>query len=132
MPRKSRIDAPGALHHIIARGINRQKIFIDDRDRQNFLDRLSNLLVETKTSCYAWALIPNHIHLLLKTGRVPIHIESNTTAADRICDLFQPPKSTKRACVSKPVQIDPVPGRFVSVGAGALYSFKSFAGENGV
>jgi len=60
MPRKSRIDAPGALHHVIARGINRQKVFTDDADRDNFLDRLSDLLMETKTGCFAWALIPNH------------------------------------------------------------------------
>ena len=59
MPRKSRIDAPGALNYVIARGINRQKVFADDRDRHNFLDRLGDLLVETKTGCYAWALISN-------------------------------------------------------------------------
>ena len=40
MLRKSRIDAPGALHHIIARGIARKEIFRDDADRDNFLDRL--------------------------------------------------------------------------------------------
>ena len=37
MPRKARIDAPGALHHIIARGIERRKIFYDDNDRNNKL-----------------------------------------------------------------------------------------------
>jgi len=42
MPRKARIDAPGALHHIIVRGIERRKIFINDSDRNNFLDRLGN------------------------------------------------------------------------------------------
>ena len=36
MPRKSRIDAPGALHHIIVRGIERRKLFVDDVDRNNF------------------------------------------------------------------------------------------------
>ena len=41
MLRKSRIDAPGAMHHIIARGIERCKIFRDDADCNNFLDRLS-------------------------------------------------------------------------------------------
>ena len=40
MPRKARIDAPGALHHIIVRGINRKKIFFDDADRDALLDRL--------------------------------------------------------------------------------------------
>ena len=72
MPRKSRIDAPGALHHIIARGIDRQKIFTDDADRNNFIKRLGDILQATDTRCYAWALIPNHFHLLLKTGRMPI------------------------------------------------------------
>jgi len=72
MPRRSRIDAPGALHHIIARGIDRQRIFQDDADRDNFLDRLGNILSETQTACFAWALIPNHFHLLLRTGTTAI------------------------------------------------------------
>jgi REP-associated tyrosine transposase len=72
MPRQSRIDAPGALHHIIARGIARKEIFRDDADRDNFLERLCNILKDTKTVCYAWALIPNHFHLLLRTGSAPI------------------------------------------------------------
>jgi putative transposase len=58
MPRKARIDAPGALHHIIVRGIERRGIFYDDNDRDNFLDRLGNILTDTKTFCFAWALIP--------------------------------------------------------------------------
>ena len=72
MPRKARIDAPGALHHIICRGIERRRIFDDDTDRNNFLDRLENILKETSTPCYAWALIPNHFHLLLRTGKASI------------------------------------------------------------
>jgi putative transposase len=72
MPRKSRIDAPGALHHIIARGIEGCKIFRDKTDRNNFLDRLGSIVKETDTRCFAWALIPNHFHLVLKTGYVPI------------------------------------------------------------
>jgi putative transposase len=72
MPRKSRIDAPGALHHIIARGIDRSKIFQDPADKRNFLNRLAEILKATETSCYAWALIPNHFHLLLRTGSTPV------------------------------------------------------------
>jgi len=74
MPRKSRIDAPGALHHIMVRGIDRKEIFTDQNDHSAFMNRLSDLLIETKTSCYAWALIPNHFHLLLRTGDVPISV----------------------------------------------------------
>jgi putative transposase len=72
MPRKARIDAPGALHHIIARGIARKKVFDDDVDRDFFLERLCAIVQESQTQCYAWALIPNHFHLLLKTGATPI------------------------------------------------------------
>ena len=72
MPRQSRIDAPGALHHIIARGIERGNIFRDKTDQNRFLDRLGRIIQETRTSCFAWALIPNHFHLLLKTGQAPI------------------------------------------------------------
>ena len=68
MPRKARIDAPGALHHIVARGIDRRSIFEDDADRKDFLKRVATILSETQTACYAWALIPNHFHLLLRTG----------------------------------------------------------------
>jgi putative transposase len=72
MPRQSRIDTPGALHHIICRGIERRKIFKDDADRDNFLKRIESVLAETGTACYAWALMPNHFHLLLRTGRMPL------------------------------------------------------------
>ena len=72
MPRKARIDAPGALHHIIVRGIERRKIFNDGQDRYSFLSRLGNILEETQTACYAWALLPNHFHLLLRTGSNPV------------------------------------------------------------
>ncbi|MFO7738871.1 MAG: transposase [Desulfatiglandaceae bacterium] len=74
MPRKSRIDAPGALHHVMVRGIDRKEIFSDQKDYKGFMDRLGDLLIETRTLCYAWALIPNHFHLLLRTGNTPISI----------------------------------------------------------
>jgi REP element-mobilizing transposase RayT len=72
MPRKARIDAPGALHHIIVRGIERRRIFSDDRDRNNFIDRLEEVITDAETFCFAWALIPNHLHLLLRTGKTSL------------------------------------------------------------
>jgi len=68
MPRKNRIDTPGALHHVIIRGIGRSPIFRDSQDYENFISRLARLLSETSTSCYAWALMKNHAHLLLRSG----------------------------------------------------------------
>jgi REP element-mobilizing transposase RayT len=72
MPRKARIDAPGALRHIIVRGIERKRIFYDDNDRDNFVARLTAILPKSTARCYAWALIPDHLHLLFRTGKVPI------------------------------------------------------------
>ena len=72
MPRKARLDAPGALHHIMARGIEGRKIFQNNSDREDFIERLGYLIKETETKCFAWALIPNHFHLVLKTGTVPV------------------------------------------------------------
>lgn len=66
MPRHARIDIPGLLQHVIVRGIERRPIFLDDEDRGNFLSRLRILLSETETDCYAWALLDNHFHLLLR------------------------------------------------------------------
>ncbi len=72
MAHRARIDASGALNHIIVRGIERRKIFEDDTDRINFLDRLGKVLSETGTKYFSWALIPNHFHLLLRTGTCPL------------------------------------------------------------
>jgi REP element-mobilizing transposase RayT len=72
MPRQARIDAPGALQHIICRGIERRKIFLSDVELYDFVDRFSLIISGSETLCYAWALLDNHFHLLLRTGNVPI------------------------------------------------------------
>jgi len=72
MPRQPRLDAPGVLQHVMARGIERREIFKDNKDRKSFVARLGDILTETKTPCFAWVLIPNHIHLLLRTGSTPL------------------------------------------------------------
>ncbi len=72
VPRQARIDFPGALHHVMARGIERRQIFADDEDRAAFLERLAFALQRTSTPCYAWSLMPNHFHLLLATGKRPV------------------------------------------------------------
>ncbi len=47
MPRLARLDAPGVIHHIMIRGIERRKIFRNNEDRDDFLERLSIILPET-------------------------------------------------------------------------------------
>jgi REP element-mobilizing transposase RayT len=72
MPRTPRLDAPGATHHVMWRGVARGDIFRDDRDRWRLLELLERVLAEEDVACFAWAFMPNHVHLLLRTGRVPL------------------------------------------------------------
>jgi len=68
MPRGARLDAPGTLHHVIVRGIEGRNIVSDDRDRNNFVARMGALAKETGTSIFAWALMTNHAHMLLRSA----------------------------------------------------------------
>jgi putative transposase len=86
MPQKSRIDASGALQHIIIREIERRKVFLDDADRNNFIGRVGGIV--TDTTCYAWALISNHFHLLLRIGNVAGGYRYETLV-NRPCRVFQ-------------------------------------------
>jgi hypothetical protein len=52
MARGPRLDAPGSLHHVIVRGIERRRIFETERDREDFLDRLETVVTEGKTTCH--------------------------------------------------------------------------------
>lgn len=72
MPRHARLDATGALHHVIIRGIARTAIFLGNDDREDFVERISCLLRETNMTCYAWVLMSNHAHILLRTGDVSL------------------------------------------------------------
>ena len=70
MPRRARLDAPGTLHHVILRGINKRRIVDDIADRKNFVKRMGELATETKTTIYAWALMNNHAHILLRSAEI--------------------------------------------------------------
>lgn len=72
MPRGPRLDAPGALHHVMVRGMERRAIFRSKQDREDFISRLTTVCVETGLVVLAWALLPNHVHLLVRTGRRPL------------------------------------------------------------
>jgi putative transposase len=69
MPRKARLDVPGALHHIMVRGINKANIFDDNEDKSRFLERLGQNVIEGKCSVYARVLMDNHVHILFKSGK---------------------------------------------------------------
>jgi len=72
MPRLPRLDAPGVLHHVMGRGIEKSDIFLDNKDRNDFINRLSVLVGQGAIEVYAWSLMPNHFHLLVKTKNRPL------------------------------------------------------------
>ncbi len=72
MARQRRLNLPGAIYHVITRGINRMPIFKDRADRKEFLGRFAQVLDKTGCRCYAWALMSNHLHLLIHTSENPL------------------------------------------------------------
>jgi putative transposase len=68
MPRQARLDAPGTLHHVMIRGINGVDIFEGDKDREHFLSLVGERAKDTGTRILAWALMDNHVHILLFSG----------------------------------------------------------------
>ena len=62
--------ALGTLHHVIIRGIEKRRIVDNVADRKDFARRLGELSAETKTGIYAWALMTNHAHILLRSSEI--------------------------------------------------------------
>ncbi|MEK6804980.1 MAG: transposase [Nitrospirota bacterium] len=67
MARPLRLEFPGALYHLTARGNARQPIFLDDTDRQQFLRLLSREIQQQQWRCYVYCLMGNHYHLVIET-----------------------------------------------------------------
>ncbi|KAB3529821.1 transposase [Alkaliphilus serpentinus] len=72
MPRLARVKSNTGIYHIMVRGVNKQDIFKDDEDRERFLDTLLRFKKETMFNLYAYCLMNNHLHLLLKEDEVNI------------------------------------------------------------
>ena len=99
MARPLRLDFPGALHHVIARGNERREIFRDDRDREFYLERLAHYRTRHGFRLYAYCLMTNHVHLAIGTAKTPLSrtmlgLQSSYTQAfnrrhDRSGHLFQ-------------------------------------------
>ncbi len=90
MPRTARLDAPGVLHHVMARGIENKKIFINDQDREDFLARLLQIVQAGSLDIFAWVLMPNHFHLMVESvsgnlGDAMKYVTSQTNRATDCC-----------------------------------------------
>lgn len=107
MARQPREDAPGVVHHVMVRGIERRRIFADDPDREELLRRLCVLVPELGFRCFGWALMPNHAHLLLRSGATSIsrlmarlgtgYARYFNARHDRVGHLFQNRFRSRRA-----------------------------------
>lgn len=67
MARPLRIEFEGAFYHVMARGNARQRIFLDDGDRQSFIGNLGRVCRRFDWMVWAWCLMDNHYHLLIET-----------------------------------------------------------------
>lgn len=68
MPRQARSKSKSGIYHVILRGANRQEIFHDDDDNRKFLEILEKYKTKSQLSIFAWCLMSNHVHLLVKEG----------------------------------------------------------------
>ena len=127
MPRSSRLDAPGVLHHVMGRGIEKKAIFINNNDREDFISRLAALAESGSMEIYAWALLENHFHLLCKTKHRPLSSSMRKLLTgyavnfnrrhNRHGHLFQNRYKSIVCQVENPPQEE----RCLLAGAGALY-----------
>ena len=67
MPRKPRIEYPGAVYHVTSRGQRRERMFLDATDYRRFLETFGEACERTGWVAHAYVLMPNHYHLLLET-----------------------------------------------------------------
>jgi REP element-mobilizing transposase RayT len=95
MPRQARKKSNSGIYHIMLRGINRQQIFEDDEDRARFLETLQIYKKQCGYAIYAYCLMGNHIHLLIKEGQ-----EDLTQIFKRIAGTYTYTNCTKKVCQS--------------------------------
>ncbi|MDD4172119.1 MAG: transposase [Syntrophomonas sp.] len=72
MPRTARAKSSSGIYHLMLRGINRQDLFEEDEDRRKFVETLGRYKPLSKYEIYAYCLMSNHVHLLLKENEDPI------------------------------------------------------------
>jgi REP element-mobilizing transposase RayT len=67
MPRKMRVEYPGAMYHVMSRGDQRDDIFLDDVDRHEFIKTLAEACQKTDWWVHAFCLMKNHYHIVIET-----------------------------------------------------------------
>ncbi len=92
MTRTARATGDSGINHVMLRGINRQRIFEDDEDRDRFLEILKKSKEKDGFDLLAWCLMPNHVHLLIHENEVKF-MELNAQAVEEKCmDMVEQPR----------------------------------------
>jgi putative transposase len=99
MPRPPRLEFPGALYHVTARGNERRALYRDDADRDEYLARLAHYRRKFGFRLLSFCLMGNHIHLAVRAGQEPLsrvmaglhssYAEWFNRRHDRVGHLFQ-------------------------------------------
>ena len=84
MPRTARIKSSSGIYHIMLRGINRQIIFEEDEDAEKFIQTLKDCKEKSGYKLYAYCLMGNHIHLLIKEGKEDLGIITRRIGASYV------------------------------------------------
>lgn len=72
MPRIGRLHLPGGVYHLMGRGLERRNIFREEVDKRDFLERFGKGLERYEMQCFAWVLMSNHYHLLVRVRDKPL------------------------------------------------------------
>ena len=88
-PRKLRLQYPGAMYHVMSRGDRRERIFLDDVDRQDFTKTLAEACQKTAWQVQAYCLMPNHYHvrettLSVKAIAARVHLGTSKSASAKL------------------------------------------------
>jgi REP element-mobilizing transposase RayT len=142
MARPLRIQYEGALYHILSRGNEKKKIFLDNGDYEKFIQILATLPKRFGVIIYGYVLMPNHYHLLVETPKAnivrAIHLLNTVYAVyfndkyERAGHLFQGryvgfliEKEEYLLAVSRYIHLNPVRAKIVAAGAAEDYEWSS-------
>jgi REP-associated tyrosine transposase len=131
LSRPPRLEFEGAVYHVLARGNERRAVFRDDHDRQKYLDRLGAYSWRYRFAVLAYCLMPNHVHLAIRRGRVPLsrimlalhgaYSQDFNRRHGRVGHLFQGrykaflvEADAYLACLVRYIHMNPVKARIVS------------------
>ena len=132
MPRQARLDAPGTLHHVMLRGIERRAIVTDDADRHEFVSRLGASAMQSRTSCTRlWLGLVDQSRPPAATQRSRWVTPVDAPLSDRVCPSLQPAPPASRSPVSESLQVHCVRGEPLFCGVNPLHPSQSFACKAG-